>query len=82
MRAEICMSLKSELLQNPIFSRWSKINPSCVASIVLRLKVQIYLPGDVIFYKGSVGREMYARFDASFESVEKGGSRDYETSIF
>ena len=39
--------------------RWANVNPDCVGSIVLCLKTQVYMPGDVIFFKHSVGREMF-----------------------
>ncbi len=59
MRAEISLQLKQTLLKNVLFRRWARINTDCLGNILLRLKVQIYLEGDVIFHAGSIGREMY-----------------------
>jgi signal-transduction protein with cAMP-binding, CBS, and nucleotidyltransferase domain len=44
---------------NLLADRWANVNPDCVGSIVLCLKTQVYMPGDVIFFKHSVGREMF-----------------------
>ena len=59
MRAELSLQLKHSLLTNALFTAWSKLNPDCIGEVLLRMRTQIHLQGDVIFNKGSVGRELF-----------------------
>jgi signal-transduction protein with cAMP-binding, CBS, and nucleotidyltransferase domain len=50
------------------------INPDCVGAIVARLRTQIYMQGDVIFHKGSIGKELYFISKGSVEVLNDDGT--------
>jgi len=57
LRKELALRIHGPLLSN--LAIFSSCSPDCMFAIAMRLKTHVYLPGDVVFYKGDVARELF-----------------------
>lgn len=56
LRKEIALRVHGSLLEQTLFKGCSA---DCLFAIAMRLKTSVYLPGDLVFEKGDVARELF-----------------------
>lgn len=77
LRTEVVLFLNKDIIEKvPLFKN---ANESLIEEIVLALKPILYQPGDYIFHKGAIGREMYFIAQGSVEVVSQDGNTVYAT---
>lgn len=57
LRTEVLMQLQAEVVQNA--SLFAHCDAGFIKSIVVRLRPQVYLPGDTVVHEGDAGKQLF-----------------------